>query len=146
MSKAPLLSTFLLGESLVLYLSISATALNSVLIHKPNSIELPIYYTSHALQDTKLQYPQLEKLAYALVLLACKLWPYFQAHIVAVLTNQPLRQVLQKPDTSGGLIKWAIELGEFNIHYHPRPAEKGQAVANFISKLTPLSKEQTYPK
>ncbi|XP_008231833.1 PREDICTED: uncharacterized protein LOC103331001 [Prunus mume] len=62
--------------------------------------------------------------------------PYFQAHTIHVLTNQPLRQVLQKPETSGRLVKWAIELGEFDIHYKPRPATKGQAVADFISEFT----------
>ncbi|CAL9017964.1 unnamed protein product [Prunus brigantina] len=62
--------------------------------------------------------------------------PYFQAHSINVLTNQPLRQVLQKPETSGRLIKWAIELGEFDISYQPRPSEKGQAVADFISEFT----------
>ncbi|XP_024182357.1 uncharacterized protein LOC112187701 [Rosa chinensis] len=45
--------------------------------------------------------------------------------------------VLQKPETSGRLIKWAIELGEFDIKYQPRTAIKGQAAADFISKLIP---------
>ncbi|XP_020426600.1 uncharacterized protein LOC109950865 [Prunus persica] len=45
-------------------------------------------------------------------------------------------EVLQKPETSGRLVKWAIELGEFDIHYKPRPATKGQAIADFISKFT----------
>lgn len=97
MSRAPLLSTSLLGESLILYLSVSATVLSSVLIRKLNDTELPIYYTSHALQNVELRYPQLEKLAYALVLSARKLRPYFQVHAITVLTNQPLRQILQKP-------------------------------------------------
>ncbi|CAL8162858.1 unnamed protein product [Prunus armeniaca] len=77
------------------------------------------------------------RLAYALVLSTHKLRPYFQAHTVDVLTNQPLRQVLQKPETSGRLINWAIELGDFDIHYHPQPAEKGQVIADFISEPTP---------
>ncbi|CAL8992394.1 unnamed protein product [Prunus brigantina] len=48
-----------------------------------------------ALKGSKRQiYPQLEKLAYALVLSARKLLPYFQVHTITVLTNQPLRQVL----------------------------------------------------
>ncbi|CAL8993406.1 unnamed protein product, partial [Prunus brigantina] len=91
-----------------------------------------------ALKGSKRQqrYPQLEQLAYALVLSARRLRPYFQAHSINVLTNQPLRQVLQKPETSGRLIKWAIELGEFDISYHPRPSEKGQVVADFISEFT----------
>ncbi|CAL9009289.1 unnamed protein product [Prunus brigantina] len=136
MSRAPLLSTPLPGETLIIYLSVSASALSSVLIRQPNGIELPIFYMSHALQDAEQRYPQLEQLAYALVLSARRLRPYFQAHSVNVLTNQPLRQVLQKPETSGRLIKWAIELGEFDISYQPRPSEKGQAVADFISEFT----------
>ncbi|VVA39663.1 PREDICTED: rve domain-containing, partial [Prunus dulcis] len=77
-----------------------------------------------------------EKLAFALVVSARRLRPYFQAHTIHVLTNQPLRQVLQKPETSGRLVKWAIELGEFDIHYKPRSAMRGQAVADFLSEFT----------
>ncbi|CAL2266365.1 unnamed protein product [Prunus armeniaca] len=122
MSRAPLLST--LFPDLTIYLSVSASALSSVLIRRPNGIELPIFYMSHALQDAEQRYPQLEQLAYAL------------AHSIDVLTNQPLQEVLQKPETSGRLIKWVIELGEFDIKYHPRPSQKGQAVTDFISELT----------
>ncbi|CAL8117033.1 unnamed protein product [Prunus armeniaca] len=136
MSRAPLVSTHLPGEDLIIYLSVLASALSSVLIRRPNCIELPIFCMSHALQDAKQRYPQLEQLAYALVLSARRLRPYFQAHNIDVLTNQPLRQVLQKPETSGRLIKWAIELGEFDIRYHPRPLEKGHAVADFILEFT----------
>ncbi|CAL9017764.1 unnamed protein product [Prunus brigantina] len=137
MSKAPLLSKPLPGEVLLLYLSVSVTAVSSVLIRKPEKAELPIFYVSKALQSAELRYPPLEQLALALVTSARRLRPYFQAHQITVLTNQPLRQVLQKPETSGRLVKWAIELGEFDIQFNPRPAEKGQAVADFISELTP---------
>ncbi|KAM1328988.1 hypothetical protein ACFX2F_013197 [Malus domestica] len=34
------------------------------------------------------------------------------------------------------MIKWAIALGEFDISYQPKPAEKGQAVADFIVDFT----------
>ncbi|CAL9012379.1 unnamed protein product, partial [Prunus brigantina] len=116
MSRAPLLSTPEPGDTLMIYLSISATAVT--------------------LQDAEARYPDIEKLAFALVVSARRLRPYFQAHTIHVLTNHPLRQVLQKPETSGRLVKWAIELGEFDIHYKPRPATKGQAVADFISEFT----------
>ncbi|CAL9031657.1 unnamed protein product, partial [Prunus brigantina] len=151
MSKAPLLSKPLPGEVLLLYLSVSVTAVSSVLIRKPEKAELPIFYVSKALQSAELRYPPLEQLALALVISARRLRPYFQAHQITVLTNQPLRQVLQKPETSGRLVKWAIELGEFDIQFKPRPAEKGQAVADFISELTlpassePLVTEPTPP-
>ncbi|KAM1401515.1 hypothetical protein TB2_027955 [Malus domestica] len=64
---------------------------------------------------------------------ARKLHPYFQAHSIIVLTNHPLRQILQSLDTYGRMIKWAIALGEFDISYQPKPAEKGQAVVDFIA-------------
>ncbi|CAL2247795.1 unnamed protein product [Prunus armeniaca] len=137
MSQAPLLSKPLPGEVLLLYLSASNTAVSSVLIRKLEKAELPIFYVSKALQSAELRYPPLEQLALALVVSARRLCPYFQAHGITVLTNQPLRQVHQKPETSGRLVKWAIELGEFDIQFKPRPAEKGQAVADFIFELTP---------
>ncbi|KAM1597309.1 hypothetical protein ACFX1Z_032225 [Malus domestica] len=44
--------------------------------------------------------------------------------------------ILQSPDTSGRMIKRAIALGEFDISYQPKPAEKGQTVADFITDFT----------
>ena len=67
----------------------------------------------------------MEKLAQALVIATRKLRPYFQSHTVRVLTNYPLRQVLQKPDASGRLLKWVIELSQFEIEFQTQPAIKG---------------------
>ncbi|KAI5339769.1 hypothetical protein L3X38_019041 [Prunus dulcis] len=50
--------------------------------------------------------------------------------------EHPVHYVLQKPETSGRLVKWAIELGEFDIHYKPSPAIRGQAVADFLFEFT----------
>ena len=52
----------------------------------------------------------MKKLILALVTTSRKLLPYFQAHTVEVPTEYPMKQVLNKPETSGRLIKWAIEL------------------------------------
>ncbi|KAL5550182.1 hypothetical protein UlMin_000358 [Ulmus minor] len=62
--------------------------------------------------------------------------PYFQAHTIIIPTKFPLKQILQKPDTSGRLAKWSIELGEFDILFKPRTAIKGQALADFIAEFT----------
>ncbi|CAL8992512.1 unnamed protein product [Prunus brigantina] len=112
----------LTGQVLFLYLSVSSTAVSSVLICITEKAELTIFYVSKALQNAEIRYPPLEQLALALVVSARRLRPYFQGHEIMVLTNQPLRQVLQKPETSGRLIKWAIELGEFDIQFKPRLA------------------------
>ncbi|XP_074352087.1 uncharacterized protein LOC141691248 [Apium graveolens] len=44
----------------------------------------------------------------------------------------PLRKVLHKPESSGRMLKWAVELGQFDLEYMPRTAIKGQALADFL--------------
>ncbi|GAA0186064.1 hypothetical protein LIER_33352 [Lithospermum erythrorhizon] len=43
---------------------------------------------------------------------ARKLKPYFDAHPVEVIMDQPLRQILENPNQSGRIVKWAIDLRE----------------------------------
>ncbi|KAM2695947.1 hypothetical protein EV1_040390 [Malus domestica] len=44
--------------------------------------------------------------------------------------------ILQSPDTSRRMIKWAMVLGEFDISYQPKLDEKGQTMADFIADFT----------
>ena len=85
----------------------------------------------------------MEKLAFALVTVARKLRPYFQAHSVIVLTNHPLRKVMNKPNAVGRLIQWSIELSKFDIDYRPRTAIKAQALADFVAEFTSMEGEPT---
>ena len=78
----------------------------------------------------------MEKLILALVTAARKLRPNFPAHTIEVLTEYPMKQVLHKPETSGRLMKWAIELSEFDIRYRPKTTIKGQVLADFIMEFT----------
>ena len=81
-----------------LYLSASDEVVSSVLVKEADRVQRPIYYVSKILQGAETRYPQIEKLAYAPVVAARKLRPYFQAHTVIVLADKPLRQVLLKPE------------------------------------------------
>ena len=47
-----------------------------------------------------------------------------------------MKQVLHKPETSERLMKWAIELSEFDIRYKPKIAIKGQILADFVMEFT----------
>ncbi|KAG5544401.1 hypothetical protein RHGRI_016977 [Rhododendron griersonianum] len=85
-----------------------------------------------------------------MVIAARRLRPYFQAHSIKVLTDQPLRRILHCPETSGRLIQWSIELGEFDIEYKPRIAIKAQVLADFLAEYTypepeELPKEEPKP-
>ncbi|KAM1014495.1 hypothetical protein ACFX2C_044477 [Malus domestica] len=53
MSKAPLLSKPKVGDTFIIYMSVSASAVSSILIRKDSNVEQPVYYTSNALQDAE---------------------------------------------------------------------------------------------
>ncbi|GAV59974.1 RVT_3 domain-containing protein, partial [Cephalotus follicularis] len=53
------------------------------------------------------------------------------------LTDKSLKQVLAKPDTSGMLVKWSVELGEYDMKFEARPAIKSQVLADFVGDNTP---------
>ena len=52
------------------------------------------------------------------------------------MMDQPIKKSMNKPNTTGRMVQWAIELSQFNIKYHPRTAIKAQAPANFIAEFT----------
>ncbi|KAI5336693.1 hypothetical protein L3X38_015961 [Prunus dulcis] len=108
-------------EKLILALVISARKLRP-------------YY--QALLDAETRYPKLEKLILALVVSARKLRPYYQAHRVIVMTDFPLRSILHSPDASQRLMKWAIELSQYDLLYRSKTAIKAQALADFVAELT----------
>src|ERR1700733_3701420 len=145
LGSPPLLSSPKKGEVLCLYLAVSRTAVSSALMRNEEGAQLPIYYTSRALHAAELKYPRLEKLAYALLITSRKLRPYFQAHAIDVLTDQPLRRILDKPEQSGRLAIWAVELGQFVIGYKPRTSVKGQADADFIAEFTYTEEQAIAP-
>ena len=78
-----------------------------------------MYYVSHALARAEVNYPLIEKFAYALLMGSRKLRPYFEAHKILVLTDQPLKNILQKLYASGRLLEWAFELSRYDLAFEP---------------------------
>ncbi|GKV50051.1 hypothetical protein SLEP1_g56766 [Rubroshorea leprosula] len=132
LASAPLLSKPVEGESLYLYLGVTAEAISSVLLREENKNQKPICYVSKVLQGAEQNYPVAEKAAFALVYTARKLRAYFQSHQIVVYTDLPLRKILQKPELSGRLIGWSVELSEYDLKFQPRTTIKGQAIADFL--------------
>ena len=91
-----------------------------------------IYYISRALADVETRYSKVELTALALRSAAQKLRSYFQAYPVVVLTDQPLRSILHKPDLTGRMLQWVIELSEFGIEFQLKLFMKGQVMADFV--------------
>ncbi|XP_021986714.1 uncharacterized protein LOC110883213 [Helianthus annuus] len=118
-----------------MYLAAAHTAVSAVLMVERDGRQTPIYYISRVLAGPETRYPTLEKLVLALVHATRRLRRYFQAHRVQVLTNYPLQQVLHKPEISGRLAKWAIELGALDIEYQKQIAVKGKVIADFLAEI-----------
>ena len=134
---APLLSSSVMGEELFLYLAVTPHAVSSALIREEGKVQKPVYYTSKALRGAEGRYPLIEKLAFALITASRKLRHYFQAHVINVMTDHPLKKAMNKLEAAGRLIQWAVELSEFDVRYQPRHAIKAQALADFIAEFTP---------
>ena len=79
----------------------------------------------------------MEKLSFALVTASRKLRHYFQAHVINVLTDHPLKKVMNELEATRRLIQWVVELSEFDVRYQPKSTIKAQVLANFIVEFTP---------
>ncbi|XP_074362426.1 uncharacterized protein LOC141702698 [Apium graveolens] len=101
--------------------------------------KIPVYYISHTHRDAETRYPQVEKLVYALVVASRKL-SLFSSERIHVLTNLPLKRILHKPDITGRLAAWTIELTQFYIEYKPRTAIKAQVLSDFVAECQFKSK------
>ncbi|XP_071923127.1 uncharacterized protein [Coffea arabica] len=136
------------GGDLFLYLSACNETVSAVLVREDKGAQRPIYYVSRALQGPETRYTPAEKLVLALVHAARKLRPYFLAHSITVLTDQPLRQILMKPEVSDRMTKWAVELAKHDIDYQPRTSIKAQTLADFLAEGTslPVSEPSSMPE
>ena len=116
LTEPPILASPEAGDTLYLYLAASYIAVSAALFKECGDVKLrPVFFVNKSLTDVETRYTHLERVALALRTTAQKLRPYFQAHPVVVLTNLPLRGTIHKPDLSGRMARWAMELSEYGI-------------------------------
>ena len=113
LSEPPILASPDTGETLFVYLAVSDTAVSAALLKEnEDGKQRHVFFVSKSLADAKTRYNRLEQDALALRIAAKKLRPYFQAHPIVILTDLPLWSTIHKPDLSGRMARWAIELSE----------------------------------
>jgi hypothetical protein len=117
-------------ETLLLYISATTNVVSTILVAEREEegraypVQRPVYYVSEVLADAKTHYTQPQKLLYALLITSRKIQHYFQAHKIVVPSSFPLGEIICNRDANGRIIKWSVELGEFEIKFCPRQAIK----------------------
>ena len=125
----------MLGTPLRLYFAITDRSISSVLVKEQDYVQKPIYFVNKVLEGPEVRYQAIEKAALAVVFSVRRLRHYFQSFTVIVMTNLPIRNVLQKPVVAGRMVRWTIELLEFDVQYEPIGPIKGQVYVDFVVEL-----------
>jgi hypothetical protein len=126
-------------ETLLLYISATTNVVSTVLVAEREEeghaypIQRSVYYLSEVLADAKTRYTQPQKFLYALLITSRKLRHYFQAHKIMVPSSFPLGEIIRNRDANGCIVKWSVDLGEFEIEFCSRQAIKSQILADFVS-------------
>jgi hypothetical protein len=131
-------------ETLLLYISATTNVVSTVLVTEREEegqaypVQRPVYYVSEVLAEAKTHYTQPQKLLYVFLIMSRNLRHYFQAHKIVVPSSFHIGEIIRNRDTNGCIVKWSVELGEFDIEFCPRQVIKSQILADFVSEWTEI--------
>ena len=136
LTEPPILVSLEDEDTLYFYLTASYITVSATFFKECEDAKLrPVFFVSKSLTDAETRYTHLEQTVFALRTTSQKLRPYFKAHPVVVLTDLPLWGTIHKPDLSGRMARWVMELSEYDIQYKPRISKKGQVLADFLAEI-----------
>ncbi|XP_075670446.1 uncharacterized protein LOC142640258 [Castanea sativa] len=146
LSRPPVMSRPKEDEVLFAYIVVATYAINLVLVLVDSGVQGPVYYMSKLLHEAEICYLPLEKVILAVMHATYKLPHYFQSHTIVVLTQLPLKLLLQSVDYTRRIVKWGTILGAFDIKYMPRISVKGQVLADLVVEFAEPSVEEEEDK
>jgi ribonuclease HI len=142
LTNVPILVPPTAGEALLIYVAATTQVVSAAIIVERQEeghvllIQRPVYFISEVLSETKIRYPQIQKLLYVVILTRRKLRHYFESHPVTVVSSFPLGEIIQCREASGRIEKWAVELMGETLSFAPRKAIKSQVLADFMAEWT----------
>jgi hypothetical protein len=128
------------GEDLLLYITATTHVVSSAIVVERGEeghafgVQRPVYFISGVLSESKVRYPIIQKLLYAILIASKKLRHYFDEYKITVITDFPLVDILHNQDATGRISKWTVELGALSIDFKPRTAIKSQALVDFMAE------------
>ena len=102
-----------------------------------------VYYVSKPLLDVEIRYQRMKKMVLALLIVLRKLKHNFQSFRIVMLTEHPLKSIVENPQATERISKWATELKPYGIKYKSRTTIKGQVLKDFIAEFTPRASAQS---
>jgi hypothetical protein len=140
LTNTPVLVPPAAGEALLIYIAATTQVVSAAIAVERREeghalpVQRPDYFISEVLSETKIHYPQIQKLLYAVILTRRKLRHYFESHPVTVVSSFPLEEIIQCREASGRIAKWAVEIMGETISFAPRKAIKSQVLADFVAE------------
>jgi hypothetical protein len=111
LTNAPILVPPAAGEALLIYVAATTQAVSAAVVVERREeghellVQRPVYFISEVLSETKICYPQIQKLLYAVILTRRKLRHYFESHPMNVVSSFPLGEIIQCREASGRIAK-----------------------------------------
>jgi hypothetical protein len=95
LTNAPILVPPATGEAVLIYVAATTQVVSAAIVVERLEeghalpVQRPVYFISEVLSETKIRYPQIQKLLYAVILTWRKLRHYFESHPVTVVSSFP---------------------------------------------------------
>ena len=119
-----------------LYLVAADTTIAMVLVLEEDGTEHTIYYLSRNLNDTKVKYSYVEKLALATIQVVQRFHYYILLRKTTVISYcNPMTYILSRQLLGGKYLKWIAILQEFDLEFIKSKSKKSLVFTEFLCNL-----------
>jgi ribonuclease HI len=100
LTSAPILVPPAAGEAHFIYVAGTTQVVSAVIVVERREeghvlpVQRSVYFISEVLTETKIRFPQIQKLLYAVILTRRKLRHYFESHPVTMVSSFPLGEII----------------------------------------------------